>query len=163
MSTNCNNYKNTSHKQLTIQYISELQSFVAFVAEANIDISYINGDVLQFQNSLTNHGNAYDSSTGTFTCPVTGYYFFTGKFTEENGSLVSAGLYLDDDDEFTWVTDISKWSLKVDTLGHEKELTIGGAILCQEGQNVKWRAQRDFALDKGMRNVITGHLLKAFI
>ena len=35
------------------------------------------GDVYVFDKVLTNKGQAYDESTGVFTCPISGTYVFT--------------------------------------------------------------------------------------
>ena len=47
----------------------------AFTAWKNAYESYTEGDVIRFENVLSNIGNAYNPITSRFTCPVTGYYF----------------------------------------------------------------------------------------
>jgi len=76
-----------------------------FLAQAPFaDTSYPSGTVLPYPNVIYNVGNAYNSSTSTFTAPVAGLYYFnfgvwhtsgtTRVGIRKNGVYITAGSQL---------------------------------------------------------------------
>ena len=55
--------------------------FIGFMAFPYENRYYISGDRIVFDNVILNPSNAYNSSSSTFTCPYTGYYFFSVQIT----------------------------------------------------------------------------------
>ena len=53
-----------------------LQTFYGFTAFATAERGYSSGDRVTFDGLRANYGNAYDSASNSFTCPVTGHYYF---------------------------------------------------------------------------------------
>ena len=53
---------------------------------------YDNG-LKQFGTINSNNGSHYDNSTGVFTCPVAGYYFFTASLWSANGDQNNGDTY----------------------------------------------------------------------
>ena len=54
----------------------DVAEFVGFLAHASRECKELKrGDPLLFPGVLTNAGGAYDSSTSSFTCPVTAHYY----------------------------------------------------------------------------------------
>ena len=47
---------------------------VGFSAYSTDAVRYEAHETIIFENVVTNYGGAYNSDTGNFTCPVTGYY-----------------------------------------------------------------------------------------
>ena len=52
-------------------------------------------EVLVFQNIITNEGSGYDKSTGIFTAPVGGVYYFTVHVCVANRKHSPVGIVLD--------------------------------------------------------------------
>ena len=52
-------------------------STIAFSATSYSEKAYKRGETVIFDTTLVNIGNYYSSQTGTFTCPVDGFYQFT--------------------------------------------------------------------------------------
>ena len=69
---------------------------VAFTAHA-FDATYSTiGETITFNVTSLNVGDAFDNSTGSFTCPRTGYYAFHATFLSASGSFFTAHLYVGD-------------------------------------------------------------------
>lgn len=66
---------------------------VAFYAALKEDFG--KEDILKFRTVMTNLGDRYDSSTGTFTCKLAGVYHFSYHIVK-NGLSVRADLVLND-------------------------------------------------------------------
>ncbi|XP_060559292.1 complement C1q-like protein 4 [Ruditapes philippinarum] len=50
---------------------------------------------MSFTKVITNEGNAFDTSTGKFTCPVSGLYYFSLHIVKRRSSSVGyAGCYI---------------------------------------------------------------------
>ena len=75
-------------------YFYHIIGAIAFSAHLRDSTSGLgDGQVIKFDIITTNEGNAYDASTGYFTCPQNGTYFFTSTLTstyraEFQGELV---------------------------------------------------------------------------
>ncbi|XP_013391387.1 complement C1q-like protein 3 [Lingula anatina] len=66
---------------------------VAFSAQLTTSPQVKRNDDLVFAGVITNIGNAYDPTSGRFTCPVSGTYFFTATIlTSHNGGRVEVTL-----------------------------------------------------------------------
>ena len=73
-----------------------LQPTVAFHADYVKDLILDqNKEVLVFQNIITNEGSGYDKSTGIFTAPVDGVYYFTVHVCAANSKYSPIGIVLD--------------------------------------------------------------------
>ena len=51
--------------------------------------------IIKFERVLVNEGNGYDPSTGKFTAPVDGVYFFSWTYHTNRGSVTYLGGFLD--------------------------------------------------------------------
>ncbi|KAK3087121.1 hypothetical protein FSP39_001945 [Pinctada imbricata] len=57
--------------------------------------------VIKFDSVLTNEGNGYDKTTGTFTAPKNGMYLFSWKILSHVGKKAHAHLYVNNKE--TWL------------------------------------------------------------
>ena len=69
---------------------------MAFTAYATDAIYPASSSTVLFENVVTNLGNAYDPSTGVFTCPTTGTYMFHASVTSPSGSTFMGEVYMGD-------------------------------------------------------------------
>ena len=69
---------------------------VAFTAYSSNATYSTEGEVIQFQEVLTNIGDAFDVTTGMFTCPISGYYMFYLSMTSSADAPFEADLYRGD-------------------------------------------------------------------
>ncbi|XP_060573146.1 complement C1q-like protein 2 isoform X3 [Ruditapes philippinarum] len=75
---------------------SIIQPSVAFhVHNVNDLVLDTNNEVLVFESIITNEGSGYDKSTGIFTAPIEGTYFFTVHVCTANSKYSPIGLVLD--------------------------------------------------------------------
>lgn len=69
---------NTYFYVLTYHDVAVTLGTVAFTTKLDVDDSYpCHSGVLKFASVLVNEGGGYSPDTGTFTCPVGGFYYFT--------------------------------------------------------------------------------------
>ena len=69
---------------------------MAFTAHA-YDATYSSvGQTITFNVTSLNVGDAFDNSTGSFTCPRTGVYAFHATFLSDAGAFFTAHLYVGD-------------------------------------------------------------------
>ena len=54
-----------------------LNDAIGFTATHAYDNRYYSGDIVEFNDNVTNIGNNYDPSNHTFTCPIKGMYLFS--------------------------------------------------------------------------------------
>lgn len=70
---------NQHHDRLQelIMNMDKINSFISFTAFSTEVRTYDADDVVQFDGIVVNDGGFFNSSTGYFTCPYTGYYLFS--------------------------------------------------------------------------------------
>nr|XP_021323416.1 uncharacterized protein LOC100007164 isoform X1 [Danio rerio]XP_021326942.1 uncharacterized protein LOC100007164 isoform X1 [Danio rerio] len=115
---------------------------------------YAEDTMIVYGKIFTNIGNAYNTTTGIFSAPVKGVYFFNlVLFTHD---ALSAGVkLLKNDDHVVGVTDNPPTEDKEDTASNSVSL------LLEEGDqiSVKLIAHRRIYTDGFRRNTFSGHLL----
>ncbi|XP_056334814.1 cerebellin 14 [Danio aesculapii] len=115
---------------------------------------YAEDTMIVYGKIFTNIGNAYNTTTGIFTAPVKGVYFFNlVLFTHD---ALSAGVkLLKNDDHVVGVTDNPPTGDKEDTASNSVSL------LLEEGDqiSVKLMEHRRIYTDGFKRNTFSGHLL----
>ena len=75
--SSCARHKHCSVWRVSLKLYSTVADFVGFTAYARSHSQEPDrGERLLFPGVLTNAGGAYDSSTSSFTCPVTAHYYF---------------------------------------------------------------------------------------
>ena len=67
---------------------------VMFSAYLGPDVTASPGDVIVFNEIITNVGNSYDPATGVFTCPDSGYYVFDVHVMGQMDKIVGVLMYL---------------------------------------------------------------------
>ena len=55
------------------------------------------GTIILYDNIVTNYGGAYNQSTGSFTAPYHGLYFFTINFMSQENKASHLAIHLNDD------------------------------------------------------------------
>ena len=70
--------------------------FVSFTAYAAASQEYNKGDVVQFDTIVVNYGGYFDSSTGYFTCPYTGYYLLTVSILASRAVRMAVDIIIND-------------------------------------------------------------------
>lgn len=73
----------------------ENEEAVAFYGKLNVLVTNISqNEIIKFNNIVTDIGNAYHSSTGMFTAPVPGVYFFSVTVMVEKFLDTHVGIYV---------------------------------------------------------------------
>ena len=86
---------------------------VGFTAYASSQTECRIGDVVVFDQEVSNIGNHYNSTSGYFTCPVNGSYMFAVHIYSVTEDTINISIMLDDDnqiDVFTSYTDYDQAS-----------------------------------------------------
>ncbi|XP_048045827.1 adiponectin-like [Megalobrama amblycephala] len=142
---------------LELKSKNEEKMKVAFSASPS-DIGYIGpqdeAKTLVYENVFTNIGNAYDSTTGIFTAPVKGVYFF--NFVVFNAAAPESGVKLLKNDKLVVAaTDNPPLELTEDTACNSVTL------LLEQGDQIRLQLieKRRIYTDNLNRNTFSGHLL----
>ena len=64
-------------------------SIPCFTVWKNADQTGTTGDIISFQNAITNNGNHFNTSTYRFTAPQDGFYFFIADYLTDNAGTYS--------------------------------------------------------------------------
>ncbi|MCJ8743651.1 hypothetical protein PDJAM_G00096580 [Pangasius djambal] len=124
---------------------------VAFYAALKEDFG--KEDILKFSTVMTNLGDHYDSSTGTFTCKFAGVYYFSYHIVK-NGLSLRADLVLNDNK-------IVASAVAVDAL-HTDTASNSAVLQLRDGDRVYVRLNKSDSTLKGTQNLFStfsGHLL----
>ncbi|XP_060772066.1 complement C1q-like protein 3 [Neoarius graeffei] len=124
---------------------------VAFYAALKEDFG--KEDILKFRTVMTNLGDRYDSSTGTFTCKLAGVYHFSYHIVK-NGLSVRADLVLNDHK-------IVASAVAVDAL-HTDTASNSAVLQLRDGDRVYVRLNKSDSTFKDTQNLFStfsGHLL----
>ncbi|XP_076151886.1 complement C1q-like protein 2 [Alosa pseudoharengus] len=135
---------------------------VAFSATLQTQKSYefigpFNGDViLKYDNVITNVGSAYDPSTGIFTVPVKGVYFFTFVLFNPIGHNHASGAKLMKNGEMVV-------SATDNIPGADSEDTTSNTVILDlevsDKVYIEMFSGRAIYTDGNRRNTFSGHLL----
>lgn len=107
------------------QVISQ-NGFVGFTVQAFSHRNYTDGEIVVYEEVVTNYGGHYDPSAGIFTCPVTGYYLFSLSTMNPGGQTTATRLLVGSYELlYTWARDDS-----------QEHSTTVGISLCEAGQSV---------------------------
>jgi len=161
----------TKHIEEMNTYMSTKVSFSAVRREASNGGGFFVGysgvspwTVIKFNKAFVNQGGGYDTSTGVFTCPVNGTYYFSYDLLVlyvEDGTTEAAAQLLLNDDPVTWsyTRDEDKAS--------QTFAVIGGRIGLQlkKGDKVKVRngyynSNYWFNTGSGYGSMFSGYLIK---
>ena len=132
--------------------IHRLQQAVAFSVGYNVTGRFNKGDVVQFNQVLTNVGGGYNESSGEFVCPVSGLYEFEIHALTDDGRIFFFSLQQND------VTKVTIYGTSSSFQG-----SSNSAILkVKQGDVLKVVAEDKsyvYATDRETYTTFSGHLL----
>ena len=139
-----------------------------FLAAADKSEDYQVDDIIKFHQTITNVNPGFpgwNPSTNIFTCPYTGYYFFTVTlFRPEaaaNGSNYYAKLRMSHDGSYRNIVTLSNHKASDGSINHSG--TVSTIVQCEQGQNV-WVAMDSDSIrlydDYGHYNQFSGILIQ---
>ena len=76
----------------------------AFTASTNAEYNISSGNVLTYNNVITNNGNHYNGSTGVFTAPVSGVYYYAFDYYAQSNNTARATLQKSTNSGSSWST-----------------------------------------------------------
>ena len=80
---------------LLLRLLSDQNNAIGFTAYTNMDLGLSQNQVVVFNTVPFNIGDDYDATTGVFTCPVNGIYFFGVSAYSSSDRYVSLQLVKD--------------------------------------------------------------------
>lgn len=63
-----------------------------FTAHPSADITYADGDIIEFDVAISNIGEDYDTETSSYTCPNNGVYVFAVTVTPYSSDTIQANV-----------------------------------------------------------------------
>ena len=143
---------------MAFSYISVQHAFVGFTAQLGGEpVSYDLHDPVIFGYALTNFGDAYDTNTGAFTCPIDGVYSFTVSISLSTPWGIDLDIFHSNGTFSSFVFDL--YSPSSSTL----ESSNSAVVHCYYGQRVKVIANEAFTFNESFASSFTGHLLYPII
>ena len=107
---------------------ADLLNYSGFTAYATATREFNGGSTVTFDGVLNNDGNFYNSQTSTFTCNVTGYYYFDLNLYLSNGRDFGASIIVG-------TTAQTKVYIEADA-GENIKGSTSVVALCSSNQNV---------------------------
>jgi hypothetical protein len=81
-------WNNTLFRELYKELFYDSEEVVAFTVSS--PATGTSANTMTFTEIITNEGNGFDTSTGTFTCPVSGLYYFSLHIMKKRSSSTDA-------------------------------------------------------------------------
>ena len=106
------------------------------------------GEVFRFDNPIFNVGGAYDPATGIVTCPISGYYSFSGVFFNANTQHAYMSVRH------------SGYELIRMTFANDWYHSFHVVIACQESETFYVECDGSFQLVAGPHHIISGHIIR---
>lgn len=72
---------------ISVLPIPERNSYVGFTVYSSEQYYVEMNDIVKYDTVITDEGGNYDPSTGYFTCPVTGLYYFSASSGSHDGHV----------------------------------------------------------------------------
>lgn len=128
---------------------------IGFTATPLDNKAYSVGEQVIFDQIYSNIGGAYNASSNTFTCPVTGVYVFTARVTSLGGLM--AGLLIQKDGE-----GIGVCLADTGPTGHRSAASTSVVTECTAGQAVWIESTTISNIHSGKVTSFSGFLLNHY-
>ena len=141
--------------QIDSQFVSEdVDTLAAFSARLSDDQTFSQGEVLQFDVTLSNLGGYYQADNGVFICPYHGTYAFSVSILTTRSGFASGALYIDGTRYTTAWAHVAE-----STHSHASNMVVA---TCPDGGQVYVQPEGDSSVRGDQYSAFAGFLLQRY-